>query len=265
MVAPSYPIWGKTGPVVLASSLSGRSGGATMASGRFVLALGVSALFLAATGQGKAACADLALVLAIDASGSIDTREYVTQMQGYARALQSDEVARAIDEAGHVEAMAVVWGDADFPVQQTGWVRLDIATERTRFSAELTRMKREATGNTGLARALETGLDLLQARPDCDGRRIINVSGDGRNSFAPRMRGGGSLENAKMRAKVTGVTVNALAIENEEPALAHYFADEVIVGRGAFVMSAAGFDAFADSIREKLYREIRLPQMALAR
>lgn len=148
-----------------------------MAFDRAIFALGFSAI-AAMADPVKAECSDLALVLAIDASGSIDTREYVLQMQGYAEALLSDEVAEAIAEAGRVEAMAIVWGDADFSIQHIGWVRLDRAEERARFAAALSGLKRAATGNTGLARALEESLDLLEALPDCDGRVARNAMGD---------------------------------------------------------------------------------------
>lgn len=56
-----------------------------------------------------------------------------------------------------------------------------------------------------------------------------------------------------------GVTVNGLAILNEEPFLDDYFEHSVIGGAGAFLMVADDYRDFAASIQQKLLREIGLP------
>ena len=56
-----------------------------------------------------------------------------------------------------------------------------------------------------------------------------------------------------------GVTVNGLAILNEEPFLDHYFEHSVIGGAGAFLMVADDYRDFAAAIQQKLLREIGLP------
>jgi hypothetical protein len=53
------------------------------------------------------------------------------------------------------------------------------------------------------------------------------------------------------------MTVNALAVLDEEPDLVAHFAEEVIGGPGAFVMTAATYGDFADAILRKLLRELR--------
>ncbi len=53
-----------------------------------------------------------------------------------------------------------------------------------------------------------------------------------------------------------GVTVNRLAIENEEPGLGAYYAEHVIGGSGAFVITIQDFGDFTAAIRQKLIREI---------
>jgi hypothetical protein len=54
-----------------------------------------------------------------------------------------------------------------------------------------------------------------------------------------------------------GITVNALAVLNEEPDLVAYYAEAVIGGAGAFVMTAATYEDFAEAILRKLLRELR--------
>jgi hypothetical protein len=54
-----------------------------------------------------------------------------------------------------------------------------------------------------------------------------------------------------------GVTINGLAVLNEEPDLLEHYEAEVIGGPGAFAMSCADYADFADAIARKLFREIR--------
>ena len=53
-----------------------------------------------------------------------------------------------------------------------------------------------------------------------------------------------------------GVTVNGLAIINEDLALETWYRDNVIAGQGSFVITAANFDDFAEAIVMKLIKEI---------
>ena len=62
---------------------------------------------------------------------------------------------------------------------------------------------------------------------------------------------------ARAMALVRGVTINGLAIVNEDKKLADWYRANVIAGPGAFVASAADYDDFAESMRRKLIREIR--------
>ncbi len=58
-----------------------------------------------------------------------------------------------------------------------------------------------------------------------------------------------------------GVTVNGLAITNEEPSLTEYYRKSLITGPGCFVMEVDSFDDFSLAILEKLRREIE-PQLS---
>ena len=61
-----------------------------------------------------------------------------------------------------------------------------------------------------------------------------------------------------------GITVNGLAILNEDPHLDHYYRHNVIGGDGAFVMTAADYEDFAEAILRKLLREISGAPVAAA-
>ena len=81
-------------------------------------------------------------------------------------------------------------------------------------------------------------------------RRKIDVSGDGRanEGFKP--------ERVRDFAVRSGVTVNGLAIINDEPYLEQYYRTHVIGGPAAFVLVADDYEDFVQAIRLKLLREL---------
>ena len=56
-----------------------------------------------------------------------------------------------------------------------------------------------------------------------------------------------------------GTTVNALVIEGAEPLMTEYFWENVILGPGAFVITANSFDEYPKRMRMKLLREVSKP------
>src|SRR3546814_4441183 len=67
---------------------------------------------------------------------------------------------------------------------------------------------------------------------------------------------GGSPAFARAAANRAGITINGLAIQNEEPELAGYYIAGVVGGPGAFLLTADDFQDFAVAMRRKLYFEI---------
>jgi Protein of unknown function (DUF1194) len=222
----------------------------------------VLTLALSLPSSGRADCADLALVLAIDGSGSISYDDFSLQRQGYAHALQSREVQQALASVGRVDIAVVLWGDSEIAPQVMGWHRVARPADAEALSRQILAMPRVVSGNTGIGNGLTAALDLIASGENCAARRIVNVSGDGRESLTPQARRFIPLTLARARAVDMGVTINALAITVNEPDLADWYAGQLVTGPGAFVMQVAGFDAFADAILAKLDREIRLPQVA---
>jgi hypothetical protein len=216
---------------------------------------------LAASGA-FARCPDLALVLAIDGSGSIDYEDFALQQQGFAAAFRDERVHRALASAGVVDVAVVLWGDDTIATETLDWQRLSGPGDADRLSDKIARMPRTVTGGTGIGRGLWEALDLFEGDRACAVRRIINVSGDGRESFDARTGGRTPLALSRSRAEDMGVTVNGLAITATMPGLLDYYRDEVMTGPGAFVMPVASFEAFGDAITRKLAREIALPVVA---
>ncbi len=211
---------------------------------------------LSLAGMAEARCADLALVLAIDASGSINPGEFALQQQGYAAAFRSAPVQSALAAAGTVDIGVVVWGDTAMALQILGFQRVDTPADAEALALRIADLPRTTHGNTGIGRGVAAAVDLLAGSEGCASRSVVNVSGDGPESLAPRPRFHMPLATARQRAADLGITINALAIETEAADLADWYRDNLITGPGAFVMKVDGFEDFAAAIEAKLVREI---------
>ncbi len=224
----------------------------------FLLGL-VGALWLAQPAPAKAQePVDLALVLAVDSSGSVNEYEFILQMRGLAEAFRSPAVLNAIKSATPrgVAVNLVQWSSVDQQGQAFGWLVV-----RDQASAELVANLIDRTprlvkdGATAISALLDYATVLVMGVDAY--RRVIDVSGDGRDNQA----GAGTL-SGRVRAVAAGITVNGLAILNETPYLEFYYLSEVIGGENAFVLGADDYDDFAQAIRIKLIKEINNAPMS---
>lgn len=207
--------------------------------------------------QAEARCLDVALVLAVDGSSSVDGAEYHMQKHGIADALRDPEVIAAMRQAGDVAIAVIFWGDSSQPHQTIGWFRIADRKDGDLLAQRVESAPRNVKGSTGLGGGLVAALDMIADADFCANRAIINVSGDGAETVYRRQtRNVPKPEEARARAEEAGVTINALAISNQEGGLKDYFASQVVTGPGAFVMEVKNYESFAEAMRRKLIREI---------
>lgn len=203
---------------------------------------------------------DLALCLAVDASSSVDYDEFALMLGGYAAAFRDDSVAAAITAGprGAIAAALLLWSGRDAQAVAVLWARLDGAGAAVAFAEAVENAPRlVAAGATALGEGMAAGLALLAAFPTEATRLVMDVSGDGRHNQG---RPPGPVRDIGVAA---GVTINGLAVLNEEPDLLDHYQAEVIGGPGAFAMHTPDYAAFAEAIRQKLLREIAgLPAVA---
>src|SRR6185437_9104096 len=196
---------------------------------------------------------DLALVLAVDASGSVNQTRFDLQKHGYAQAFRSREVVEAITAgADHAIAVAMVqWTGPSLHVQVINWTRVSNAASAGALADAIDASRRQLYGGgTSLSGAIDTGAAILSASPFRATRRVIDISGDGSNN-AGRLS-----ETARDEAVKQGITINGLPITWIEPGLDAYYRERVIGGPGAFVISIDSYDNFADAVLQKLVTEI---------
>jgi Protein of unknown function (DUF1194) len=220
--------------------------------GRTIL-LAILLLGATMTPSGAEPAVDIALVLAVDVSLSIDAEEFALQRAGYSAAFRDERVIDAIT-GGSIGAVAVTymqWSGAREQQQIIGWRLINGRASAGDFAAALAAADRVvAGGSTSLSGAIDTAGRLLSQSGYAAERRIIDISGDGSNNS-------GRLPNfARDEAVAQGITINGLAILKNEPQLTFYYMENVVGGRGAFVQTAADFGDFAAAILAKLIREV---------
>ena len=195
----------------------------------------------------------LALVLAVDASGSVSNDRFELQKQGYAAAFRNRQVLNAIRSLS-TQSIAVTmmqWTGPELHVQTVDWTLVTDASSVNGLADAIERSKRQLFGGgTSISGAIDYSRVLLTAAPFSGVRRIIDVSGDGANNR------GRSVTSARDEAVGDGVSINGLPILSLEPDLDSYYYDYVIGGPGAFMVPAKDYDSFADAILKKLITEI---------
>jgi hypothetical protein len=195
---------------------------------------------------------DLALVLAIDCSFSVDANEFRLQMEGLGRAFQEPEVKAAIKKGptGRIAVIAMQWSDEANQMVVVPWTILAGDADADELAQILMRMPRRlAEGGTSISTALTFASGLFATAPSAE-RRVIDVSSDGRNNIGPPVNG------VRDRLVAQGITINALTILNEWPTLDKYFELNVVGGQGHFVIPSNDYAAYAEAIYRKLLREI---------
>lgn len=208
--------------------------------------------------EGRAAdtVADLKLVLAVDASGSVDTDEYALQLSGIAAGFRDPDVRRAI-RSGPAKAIAVnllIWAEPQVPKDMTGWFVIASDDDAEHFARIVEAFPRTQTGATAIGEGIAAALRSIAASGIAAPREVVDVSGDGRESVAREYTV--LVDQARAMALSRGVVINGLAIENEVSDLADYYRLNVQAGPESFVMAAKNYQDFAEAMRRKLLREI---------
>ncbi len=192
---------------------------------------------------------DVALMLAVDVSGSVDPQEYHIQMDGLAAALSDSLISEALVRA-QAQVSVMQWTGSSRQRTTIPWVEIRDFEDVAALADQV------ATGpriwrnfSTAIGEALEHGMAAFAEVPQCK-RHVIDVSGDGISNE------GRPPEALHATLRANGVIVNALVIERHGTDLTGYFWEKVIVGEGAFVVTADSYDAYPARMKRKLLREV---------
>lgn len=206
---------------------------------------------------------DVALVLAVDISYSMDLDELNLQRNGYIEALTSPLILDVIRKGmvGKIAVTYIEWAGVNTRHVIADWGIIEDQASAEAFVQKLREAPIRRARRTSVTTAIEFSIDRLkqaQVRPI---RRVIDISGDGPNNE------GGFVTRARDAAVEAGVTINGLPIiikrgwssPYDVDNLDVYYRDCVIGGPGSFMVTITEKEQFASAIKQKILRELASP------
>jgi hypothetical protein len=204
---------------------------------------------------------DLALILAVDISYSMDPEEQRMQRMGYVEALRSPDVQRAI-VSGRSKKIAIAymeWAGRGINNEVLPWTIIDSADKAREIADFLEGRPIQRGRMTSISGALEVARDMFKSLPYKVERRVVDVSGDGPNNNGPPVT---RLRNELIE---DGIVINGLPfmVRPSGPGnrfdlqnLDLYYEECVIGGTGSFSIPIYKREEIISATRRKMLLEI---------
>ena len=202
---------------------------------------------------------DVQLVLAVDVSLSMSPGELEIQRHGYAAALTHDSVLQAIADGayGKIAVTYVEWAGTSMQRVVVPWTVIAGRADAERVVEQLSAGPPNSARRTSISAALEFGGDLF-AESGFEGKRVIDVSGDGPNNQ------GAPVTTVRDQLVRQGITINGLPLMTrggfssmfDVVDLDRYYGDCVIGCPGAFMIPVNDWTQFPEAVRRKLVMEL---------
>jgi hypothetical protein len=234
---------------------------------RLIRSLCAVCLLVCAPASAQEGEVDIALVLAVDVSNSMDREEQELQRQGFVEAFRSPLVHAAVRDGmlGRITVAYVEWAGEGEQRLIVPWTVIDGPETATAFADRLQAAPISRARRTSISGAIDFGIGLFASSNVNALRQVIDISGDGANNR------GRPVTQARDEAVAKGVTVNGLPLMLKKPRsywdiedLDLYYRDCVIGGQGAFMVPVRERRQFAEAIKTKIIREIAAtPQESL--
>jgi hypothetical protein len=201
---------------------------------------------------------DLALVIAVDVSYSMDPDEQELQRQGFVEAFRSALVHDAIRRGmiGRIGVIYMEWAGASDQQVLLPWTVIDNPESAMAFAGALAEKPTRRASRTSVSGAIDFSAGLLAKSGMAPTRQVIDVSGDGPNNQ------GRPVTAARDEAVAKGITVNGLPIMLKAPGpwdiedLDLYYRDCVIGGQGAFMVPVRDRAQFVQAVKTKILLEV---------
>lgn len=203
---------------------------------------------------------DVALVLAVDVSRSMSPEELALQREGYAAAIVSNDVIRAIELGayGRIALTMFEWANDAHIREIVPWTFVEDRDDAEAFAGKVLADRTIGQRRTSIAGAIRYASRILNDLPFTADRRVIDISGDGPNNQ------GLAVTLARDAALKTGIIINGLPLMTSSgfgsqfniPDLDVYYSRCVIGGPASFVIPVTDWAQFPDAVRRKLILEI---------
>jgi len=202
---------------------------------------------------------EVELIIAVDVSGSITNEEYELQKDGVILAFRSPEFINYLRNNKYgISVLYMEWSDINAQVY-TKWHRIHTIDDSLHFIADVSNISRHGMiGGTSISSAMYKADTLFTMNPYPGIRKVLDVSGDGKNSSSENGTALTSLIEARNYLIDKGVTINGLPImvDSGFNDLDAYYKEYVIGGSRSFSMVANSFEEFASVFLRKLLAEI---------
>jgi hypothetical protein len=198
---------------------------------------------------------DVALVLAVDVSGSVDDSRFSLQMEGIARAFEDRDVQNTILSGPYGALLVTLVNWSQKPQIAVPWRVIASPADAMAFAADVRRAPRRAEDFTCMSLMMQVvGEKLLPLMPVPADRLVVDISGDGRDNCNPRT----TVDSMRDGLVADNVTVNGLPIREgrEAETIAPWYEQHVIGGAASFLLPANGYQDFGRAIRQKFIIEI---------
>jgi hypothetical protein len=239
--------WSLGAVAVAAIAIGGLAAGTSLAQLRGSLPAGASEV-------------DVALVIAVDVSYSMDPDEQALQREGYIVGFNSPEFLNALQQGlhGKVAVTYFEWAGTTDQRIVVPWRLIDGAATAKAFTDEIAHAPYRRAFRTSISGALHFAQPLFDNSGFRGVRRVIDVSGDGVNNQ------GVPVTIVRDEVLEKGITINGLPIMLKRPQpgsidienLDVYYEDCVMGGAGAFVIPIKERNQFREATRTKLVQEI---------
>ena len=195
---------------------------------------------------------EVALVLALDVSRSVDAREFDLMRHGTAQAFRHNSVQELITwMEGGLFVTVTEWSGPEQQRQIVPWRHLTDADGAHAFADETDAVKRVFRYDmTAPGEALSHAGALFDSLPQPCSRFVIDIAGDGvRNS-------GRDVEAVTNALAARDITINGLVVRGDTPDPLSFYQTEIQRGPLSFVEISDGYDDFPNAILRKLLREL---------
>jgi hypothetical protein len=200
----------------------------------------------------NAGTVDVALVLAIDGSGSVTDDVLAAQRSGHAGAVASPGFVQAVRRGprGRAAVAVIEWASRGQQSVTVPWTVIAALDDAEAVAGRILAARTPLPGNTSISGAIDAAT-VLFARLGAEAeRRVLDISANGISND------GRSVADARAAALAAGITINGLAIVDIDPELDRYLAREVIGGPGAFVVRARDAQSYRAAILRKMLTEV---------
>lgn len=204
---------------------------------------------------------DVEIVLAVDTSDSVSATEHLAQVEGMAKAFETQGFQRILGglKTGRIAVAVLYWAGRDQQVFAVPWTLIDDLKSARDFAAHIRRKASKpwpTLSYTAIGEAMTIAAEAIMDNEFEGERKIIDLSGDDPANIGLRPR------EVRDQLVAAGFTINGLPVlaDRKDPEsrreLVEYFEREVIGGRQSFLNPALTFGHYAEAFYRKFLSEV---------